>query len=242
MVKANPDAGNPQLVVHRSTQHIGGNCIEIAYRGHRIILDAGSTLDGTPQDTDTIPASLDTSSPVDAVIVSHPHQDHYRLPQMGWPHLRGLVTSGIKRLYERPDRLHRPAFIDRCCASGNAFSAAKIESGPRRNVAMLRSSLFRDYTNKGLILTSDDCWVFSMWSGYLDQPEYCTIRGAFDKAGARFASIHTSGHASKKDLQEFASSINARYLVPIHSSEWDQHVDGFENVRRLQDGEVFEIP
>jgi ribonuclease J len=427
MIKANPDTGNPQLVVHRSTQHIGGNCIEIAYRGHRIILDAGSTLDGTPQDTDAIPASLDTSSPVDAVIVSHPHQDHYgllralpdswpvwcgaptevlmrlttaltggtlpqqvrtystsksfavgpftitpflidhsafdahmllvevggrkvlysgdfrrtgrkaalvsrmiaspprnvdvlllegttlsrsedfpterdletqfittlreipgrvfvtwsaqnidrtvtiyrackqtgrtllvdlytvdvmeqlgvhsnTLPQMGWPHLRGLVTSGIKRLYERPDRINRPAFIDRCCASGNAFSASKIESGPRRNVVILRPSLFRDYTNKGLMLTSDDCWVFSMWSGYLDQPEYGTIRSAFDKAGARFTTIHTSGHASKKDLQEFSSSINARHLVPIHGLDWDQHFDSFANVKRLQDGEAFEIP
>jgi|GEM_PF-6202267 len=29
------------------------------------------------------------------------------LPQMGWPNLRGVVTSGIKRLYETPDRLNR---------------------------------------------------------------------------------------------------------------------------------------
>ena len=92
------------------------------------------------------------------------------LPQMGWPNLRGVVTSGIKRLYETPDRLNRPEFFERCCTSGHAFSASKIESGPRNNIVMLRPSLLRDYVRKGLALTKDDCWVFSMWSGYLGEP------------------------------------------------------------------------
>ncbi len=426
MVEVSPDTKNPRLIVHRSAHQIGGNCIEIAYQGHRLILDAGSPLDRQPEDVDPVPPSLDTSSPVDGVVVSHPHQDHYgllrglpeswpvwcgrptealmrltaaltggslpqvvhtfnsftpfvvgpfkitplltdhsafdahmvlvevggrkilysgdfrrtgrksklvdrmiatpptgvdvlllegttlgraggfpteydleaqfkdafrqtsgrvfvswsaqnidrtvtiyrackqtgrtllvdlytvdvleqlgafyeSLPQMGWPNLRGVVTSGIKRLYESPDRMNRPEFIERCCTSGHAFGAAKLESGRRKNVVMLRPSLLRDYSRKGLSLTKDDCWVFSMWSGYLEGTEYQTVRGAFDEAGARFEKIHTSGHASRGVLQAFASSINARHLVPIHSFEWDQHADGFENVTRLRDGDVFEI-
>jgi len=163
------------------------------------------------------------------------------LPQMGWPNLRGVVTSGIKRLYETPDKLNRPEFFERCCTSGHAFSARKIESGPRNNVVMLRPSLLRDYLRKGLTLTMDDGWIFSMWLGYLGEPDYFTAREAFDNAGARFEQIHTSGHASQEDLQAFASSINAKHLVPIHSFEWDQHVGGFANVTRLCDGEIFEI-
>ncbi len=420
------DARNPRLIVQRSAHQIGGNCIEIAYQGHRLILDAGSPLDGKPEDVVSAPPSLDTSVPVDGVVVSHPHQDHYgllrglpdswpvwcggpteklmrltaaltggslpqevhtfdsfepfrvgpfkvtplltdhsafdahmvlaevggrrilysgdfrrtgrksklvdrmikappknvdvlllegttlgraeafptecgleeqfktvfqqtngrvfiswsaqnidrtvtiyrackqtgrtllidlytvdvleqlgayydSLPQMGWPNLRGVVTSGIKRLYETPDRLNRPEFFERCCTSGHAFSARKIESGPRNNVVMLRPSLLRDYLRKGLTLTMDDGWIFSMWLGYLGEPDYFTAREAFDNAGARFEQIHTSGHASQEDLQAFASSINAKHLVPIHSFEWDQHVNRFENVTRLRDGEIFEI-
>lgn len=421
-----PDTRNPRLIVHLAAHQIGGNCIEIAYQGHRLILDAGSPLDRKPEDAISAPASLDTSAPVDGVIVSHSHQDHYgllrglpdgwpvwcgrpteklmrltaaltggslpqvvhpfssfkpflvgsfkvtplltdhsafdahmllvevggrkllcsgdfrrtghksklvdrmitsppsgvdvlllegttlgrtedfpteidleerfkdvfrqtpgrvfvswsaqnidrtvtiyraskqtkrpllvdiytvdvleqlgayyeSLPQMGCLNLRGVITSGIKRLYETPDRLNRPEFIEQCCISGHAFGAAKLESGRRKNVVMLRPSLLRDYSRKGLALTKDDCWIFSMWSGYLEGTEYQTVRGVFDEAGTRFEKIHTSGHASRGDLQASASSINARHLVPIHSFEWDQHVDGFENVTRLKDGEVFEI-
>lgn len=426
MAKVSPDTKNPRLIVHRSAHQIGGNCIEIAYQRHRLILDAGSPLDGKPEDAISAPPSLDTSAPVDGVVVSHPHQDHYgllrglpdswpvwcgrpteslmrltaaltggslpqvahtfssfvpfdvgpfkvtplltdhsafdahmilvevggrkilysgdfrrtgrksklvdrmitsppmgvdvlllegttlgraegfpterdleerfkdvfrqtlgrvfiswsaqnidrtvtiyrackqtgrtllvdlytvdvleqlgafydSLPQMGWPNLCGVVTSGIKRLYENPKRVNRPEFFERCCTSGHAFSAAKIESGTRNNVVMLRPSLLRDYSRKGLALTKDDCWVFSMWSGYLEGADYQTVRTAFDDAGARFNQIHTSGHASRRDLQAFASSINARHLVPIHSFDWNQHVDGFENVTRMRDGEILEL-
>jgi len=86
MVEVIPDTRNPRLIVHRSAHQIGGNCIEITFQGHRLILDAGSPLDGKPEDGDSAPATLDTSTPVDGVIVSHPHQDHYGL-------LRGLPES-----------------------------------------------------------------------------------------------------------------------------------------------------
>lgn len=32
-----------------------------------------------------------------------------------------------------------------------------------------------------------------------------------------------------------------RHLVPIHGLEWDDHLDGFDHVLRLRDGEAFEI-
>jgi len=165
------------------------------------------------------------------------------LPRIGkkWPNLRGVVTLRIMRLYVSPERLNKPKFFERCCNSRYAFSASKIESGPHNNVVMLRPSLLDDYVRKGLALTKDDCWVHSMWSGYLKKPEFITVHDAFDKAGARFEQIHTSGHASRADLQAFASSINAKHLIPIHSFEWDQHVDGFENVTRLRDGEMFVV-
>ena len=79
-----------------------------------------------------------------------------------------------------------------------------------------------------------------------DRGFYVNLQGrtveAFEAAGATFAQIHTSGHASRDDLEEFARSIAPRRLVPIHSFTWDEHLDGFENVQRLRDGEPFTIP
>ncbi len=163
------------------------------------------------------------------------------LPQLGWPNLWAVVTSRIKWLYDQADRLNRPAFVDHCCESRRAFGAANIENGPHQNVIMLRPSLFHDYVKKGIVLTRNDAWVFSMWSGYLEKPEYQDLRSAFEKAGAGVTTIPTSGHASRGDLQTFAAHISAKCKVPIHSFDWNQYTTHFDGVRRLQDGESLEI-
>lgn len=417
----------PTLTVHRATEEIGGNCIELAFNGHRIILDAGSRLseDSVP-DSDALPPSLDVALPCDALILSHPHQDHYgllrglpkhwpvwsgrsaevlirmtaalggdrihqefrtyehekpfevgpftitpyltdhsafdaymllvdcagkrvlysgdfrrvgrkavlvnklmcrppenvdvlllegttlgraeafptedeleeefvelfrntrgrvfvtwsaqnidrtvtlyraclrtgrtlvldlytidvlerlsalrdTLPRVGRPLIRAVITRSMKRLYETPDRMNAPEFVERIATSGKAMGAARL-CEMRDAVVMLRPSLLRDFTDKGLQLSPEDAWVFSMWSGYLNTPEYQEVRAMFDAACATFAHIHTSGHASRDDLEEFARHLGPRHLVPIHSFTWDQHLDGFENIMRLRDGEAFTIP
>jgi len=420
-------AGAPILTVHRAAHEIGGNCIEIALDGHRLLLDAGSRLDagGTMAAGPALPPTLDIAAPVDALVISHPHQDHYgllrelppswpvwsgqaaeilmrmtaalrgdhlaqefhtyrawapfrvgpftvtpyltdhsafdahmllvecagrrilysgdfrrtgrkaalvsrlmaappspldvlllegttlgrtepfpteaeledalvaifrrtggrvfiswsaqnidrtvtiyrackrtgrtlvldlyaldvlerlsalydSLPRLGWPQIRGVITNSMKRLYEDPDRLNAPDFVTHCATSGHAIGAAALGE-IQDAVVMLRPSLLRDFTGKGLAITRDDAWVFSMWSGYLEDGAYADIRRQFDAAGAAFAQIHTSGHASAIDLQEFAARMAPRHLVPIHSFDWDQHAHRFANVRRLRDGEPFEI-
>ena len=99
------------LTVHRSTQEIGGNCIEITHDGHRLILDVGSPLETPPgaKPASLIPATLDTSRPVDAVVVSHPHQDHYGLlsglPD-DWPVWSGAPSETLMRLTAALNRCH----------------------------------------------------------------------------------------------------------------------------------------
>ena len=76
------------------------------------------------------------------------------------------------------------------------MGAAKLKDA-RDVVVMLRPSLLRGFTNQGVVIERSDAWVFSMWSGYLDTAEYGGVRRRFDSAGATFAHIHTSGHASR---------------------------------------------
>lgn len=90
------------LTVHRATQQIGGNCIEIRTGDrHRIILDVGRPLDAPPEASGLLPGTLDLSGDADAVLISHPHQDHYGLleeiPQ-SWPVHCGEPTSRLIRL------------------------------------------------------------------------------------------------------------------------------------------------
>jgi ribonuclease J len=416
----------PVLTVHRATQEIGGNCIELACDGHRIILDAGRRLsDEGELGSDSLPPSLNLDLPADALILSHPHQDHcgllralpahwpvwsgpsaevlirltaslggdripqsfrsyqhakpfeagpfkiaayltdhsafdsymllvdcagkrilysgdfrrvgrkaalvnrfmerppkdidilllegttlgrieafpteaeleeqfvalfqdtagrvfvtwsaqnvdrtvtiYRackrtgrtlvldlytidvlerlsafyanLPRLGWPNLRAVITQSMKRMYEDSRRMNAPEFVQRVAQSGKAMGGARLREMDDV-VVMLRPSLLRDLTAKGLGLDRQDSWVFSMWSGYMNTPEYQRLHADFAASGANLAQIHTSGHACRHDLQEFARKVAPRHLVPIHSFTWDQHLQGFENVTRLRDGETFTI-
>ncbi|OHC76292.1 MAG: MBL fold metallo-hydrolase [Rhodospirillales bacterium RIFCSPLOWO2_12_FULL_58_28] len=91
------------LTIHRSAHEIGGNCIELATSdGHRIIMDAGRPLDA-PEDVKAglLPLSLDTTRPVDAVLLSHSHQDHCGLLRelpARWPVYCGAACEKLVRL------------------------------------------------------------------------------------------------------------------------------------------------
>lgn len=88
-----------RLTVHRATREIGGNCIEIvAGDGTRIILDVGRPLDADDAATGLLPATLDLSAPAAALLVSHPHQDHYGLlaeVPADWPVICGEATARL---------------------------------------------------------------------------------------------------------------------------------------------------
>lgn len=68
-----------RLVVHRATDQIGGNCIELVTSGSRILLDVGRPLDAPRNATGLLPKTLDISGPLSGVLISHPHQDHFGL-------------------------------------------------------------------------------------------------------------------------------------------------------------------
>ncbi|MCR4316469.1 MAG: MBL fold metallo-hydrolase [Planctomycetes bacterium] len=174
-------------------------------------------------------------------ILEQLNEFYKTLPNLDCSNLDVVITSKMKWLYENEMRINKPDFIKYVAKSKSAFSAKKLGVKHSHDVIMLRDSLMQDFERAGLVLTNDDAWIFSMWSGYLKQPALQSIKDKFDSAGAMFEQIHTSGHASLDELQKFASSIDARFLVPIHSYDWDKHLGEFQNVHRLQDGESFEI-
>jgi hypothetical protein len=57
-----------RLTVHRATNQIGGNCIEIATGDHRIVLDVGRPLDAPSDATGLLPTTLDLKAPMDSVL------------------------------------------------------------------------------------------------------------------------------------------------------------------------------
>lgn len=91
-----------QITIHRAAHEIGGNCIEIAAKGQRILLDAGRPLDASGDEASgLVPSTLDMQQPVAGVLLSHPHQDHYGLLDelpASWPVYCGKAAESLIRL------------------------------------------------------------------------------------------------------------------------------------------------
>ena len=90
-----------RLTVHRATNQIGGNCIEIATGDHRILLDVGRPLDAPNDATGLLATTLDLNASMNGILISHPHQDHYGLLEetpRDWPVFCGEATKRLIQL------------------------------------------------------------------------------------------------------------------------------------------------
>jgi ribonuclease J len=91
-----------RLTVHRATQEIGGNCIEIASSdGRRLLLDIGRPLDGVGDAAQLLPPTLSLCGSAAAILISHPHQDHYGLlhaAPAAWQVHSGAATEKLVKL------------------------------------------------------------------------------------------------------------------------------------------------
>ena len=82
-----------KIVIHRGTNEIGGSCVEISSSTTRILIDIGLPLNpvgsfaGQSMPVQAggmgLPSSLNLRHPkINAVLISHPHQDHFGLLPM----------------------------------------------------------------------------------------------------------------------------------------------------------------
>lgn len=85
------------LTVHRATDQIGGNCIELRSGADRLVLDVGRPLDAPNDAVGLIPKSLNVDQPA-TILISHPHQDHYGLLEEAPPHWPVRCGEPTRRL------------------------------------------------------------------------------------------------------------------------------------------------
>lgn len=101
-----------------------------------------------------------------------------------------------------------------------------------------RMDYFKDY---------NPLLIYSMWDGYVDDPNADT----YDKKLAklyndwRHEKLHTSGHATVKDIKKLIKVVSPRIgVIPIHTTKGE----GFDNMElgeikviHLKDGELFHV-
>jgi ribonuclease J len=89
---------------------------------------------------------------------------------------------------------------------------------------------------------SDSIWIYSMWMGYLKRSKPLQkLKNWTEKNGIEFKFVHTGGHAKLSDLKRLAEAISPPFLIPIHSFHAEQFERHFQNVKMIEDNEVFKI-
>ena len=89
--------------------------------------------------------------------------------------------------------------------------------------------------------TEQSIVLYSMWDGYRTRSG-STIPDLLNLVG-RWDSLHTSGHASQKDIQMVIEKINPDMIIPIHTDSPDmlQAICPNRNIVILNDGEEVSV-
>lgn len=153
------------------------------------------------------------------------------IPQFNWRNIR------VKFLKSHADSLAQNASVKLL----HAYNARKIEFDEinviKDKVLMLaRDNSVFPILVKNIKGIAGAKIIYSMWEGYLTRK----FKDFIAQRKLSMETVHTSGHATVVDLKAFASAINPRALAPIHTFHSDRFSEIFENVRILDDGELWE--
>ena len=156
------------------------------------------------------------------------------IPQSYWNDVRVYVPHAQRRMIKE-----KGLFADLKQHSANRIFPEDLPALRRRAVALFRPMMARDFgiqaTLEGAALT------YSMWEGYLQDGYTRRVVDWLEGQGIPWETIHTSGHASVKDLQRLSEALAPRKLVPIHSFETRRFGEFFANVARQDDGEWWQV-
>ena len=183
--------GFMDLTIHRGAREIGGSCVEVSAGNTRILIDFGMPLvdeDREPFDSRKLTGKSvaelkesgilpdikglynDEPKGIDAILISHSHQDHYGLLDYANPDIPLYMSSGVKALievsnifiYDKPARINAkvvkawkpfkigdftiiPYLVDH---SGFDAFAFLVEAGGKR---LYYSGDFRSHGRKGVL-------------------------------------------------------------------------------------------
>lgn len=89
-----------RVCIHRGTKEVGGTCIQIESSGEHLILDVGLPLDAedSPKHLPKIKEFMEPSDRLLAVVLSHPHQDHYGLAKYLPPGTKIIMGAAAERI------------------------------------------------------------------------------------------------------------------------------------------------
>ena len=94
------DSNKLNLTIHRGTNQIGGSCVEIATASIRLLIDIGLPLDSVVKKPEDLKQYLPKiEGHIDAVFISHYHQDHHGLLAELDSSIPVYVSAGTAKMF-----------------------------------------------------------------------------------------------------------------------------------------------
>lgn len=164
------------------------------------------------------------------------------LPTAAWKEV--LVYNNLSQM----DKINAAGFEDFRALVKKKSIENKVFSNPADYVYFLRCpsiKLIDALRKHGKINL-----IYSQWQGYLreEHKKYFTdiINKLKKDHGIDYKEIHTSGHATLKELKELAQAINPIKIVPIHTEKPKEfkvefEKDRFDNVCLWDDGKEYDL-
>lgn len=116
---------------------------------------------------------------------------------------------------------------------------AEILAEPTKHLMVFRPSMVEfDFQRQ---LPPQCRCLYGYWPGYLTKQDWVDLQKRIALVNGDFIPAHVSGHAYIADIISFVNSVNARYVVPIHTFEPEMYRHHFANVFLLQDGQVWSV-
>ena len=160
------------------------------------------------------------------------------IPKLGSPGLKVMVT------WDQRGKIIDAGEYDRVKApqvKANRVFPDRAGFDPTRYTMVFRSSMIRQLV-KADCLKGAAC-IWSLWSGYLDEPRGQRLKGWLSGAGIPLEQHHASGHASVEDLARVMSAVSPRVVVPVHTFGRDRFARHFpdQQVELHDDGEWWDV-
>jgi len=157
-----------------------------------------------------------------------------RLPQSHWEQIRVYLpwSQKMRIIKDKSFDITKPYKLDR-------IYKEKLAGVADRSVILFRPNMRIDLEKAGCLTGAS--LVYSMWDGYLKDKKQQPFLQWLDDHEIQMHQIHTSGHASVKDLKRLRTAMKDATVVPIHTQQPDLYKQMFDNVCMHDDNEWWEV-
>lgn len=156
------------------------------------------------------------------------------IPRPGFPGVAVYLPQRQRVLVKESGEFHRARAV-----RPHRVFAEQLLADQGKYVMLAPSSAAAELVRGGIL--ADGVVVWSLWSGYLQDPSGVRLVELLRTAGIPMVEHHTSGHAPIADLCRLVDAINPRQLVPIHTEGAQQYADHFASASAHSDAEWWNV-